>query len=161
MIPLKLLRTSTLVCGSTAPAKPRRTLRSLTAPLRVDPLAKSFDEHSWYQFIITMSAPHVARSITNTIRHVGRSRPRLFHTTVQRAALTKHPRGFVPPTTDDLAELRERVQEFTREPGRASLQMMASEAKYRTRNNRRGCSWNGSRKCLSFRHVEKIWGSRV
>ena len=33
-----------------------------------------------------------------------------------RAASTssKHPKGFVPPTTEDLSELRERVQEFTR-----------------------------------------------
>lgn len=27
---------------------------------------------------------------------------------------TKHPQGFAPPTDDDLTELRERVQEFTR-----------------------------------------------
>jgi isovaleryl-CoA dehydrogenase len=29
-------------------------------------------------------------------------------------ATTKHPRGFVPPTEDDLLELRESVQEFTK-----------------------------------------------
>ena len=63
-----------------------------------------------------MSIHHIARSINNTIRLCGRSRPRPFIITVQRAASTKHPRGFVPPTNDDLAELRERVQEFTREP---------------------------------------------
>lgn len=32
----------------------------------------------------------------------------------QRHASSKHPKGFEPPTTSDLAELRERVQEFTR-----------------------------------------------
>jgi hypothetical protein len=31
-----------------------------------------------------------------------------------RNASTKHPKGFEPPTSGDLAELRERVQEFTR-----------------------------------------------
>ncbi|OJJ48373.1 hypothetical protein ASPZODRAFT_1578950 [Penicilliopsis zonata CBS 506.65] len=31
-----------------------------------------------------------------------------------RALSTKHPKGFVPPSEDDLVELRERVQEFTR-----------------------------------------------
>ena len=61
-----------------------------------------------------MFTPHIARSITNTIRKVGRSRQRPLHITVQRAASTKHPRGFVPPTIEDLVELRERVQEFTR-----------------------------------------------
>ena len=58
-----------------------------------------------------MSTHHIARSITNTIRQVHRSRPRL---TLQRAASTKHPKDFVPPTNDDLGELRERVQDFTR-----------------------------------------------
>ncbi|KAL2122122.1 hypothetical protein VTJ04DRAFT_2577 [Mycothermus thermophilus] len=32
----------------------------------------------------------------------------------RRHASSKHPKGFVPPTPADLAELRERVQEFTR-----------------------------------------------
>ena len=32
---------------------------------------------------------------------------------VRTLATTKHPRGFVPPTEDDLLELRESVQEFT------------------------------------------------
>ncbi|CAF9930187.1 MAG: hypothetical protein ALECFALPRED_004546 [Alectoria fallacina] len=61
-----------------------------------------------------MFAPHIAPSITNTIRQAGRTTPRVFHIPFQRAASTKHPRGFVPPTIDDLTELRERVQEFTR-----------------------------------------------
>lgn len=63
-----------------------------------------------------MSAVSISRSVPNAIRQVGRSRPGTFHVTFQRAASTKHPRGFVAPTVDDLAELRERVQEFTREP---------------------------------------------
>lgn len=32
---------------------------------------------------------------------------------VRTLATTKHPKGFVPPSEDDLLELRERVQEFT------------------------------------------------
>lgn len=68
-------------------------------------------------FVNIMPTAHIARSINSAIRQVGRSKPRLFHVTVQqRAASNKHPRGFVPPTIDDLVELRERVQEFTREP---------------------------------------------
>ena len=61
-----------------------------------------------------MSAHHIARSITNTIRQVHRSGPRLLHLTLQRAVSTKHPKDFVPPTNDELSELRERVQDFTR-----------------------------------------------
>jgi len=33
---------------------------------------------------------------------------------IWRAASTKHPKGFVPPTEEDLLDLQERVQEFTR-----------------------------------------------
>jgi hypothetical protein len=33
---------------------------------------------------------------------------------IQRCYSSKHPKGFVPPTQEDLTELRERVQEFTR-----------------------------------------------
>jgi isovaleryl-CoA dehydrogenase len=32
----------------------------------------------------------------------------------QRWASSKHPSGFVPPTEEDLAELREQVREFAR-----------------------------------------------
>lgn len=32
-----------------------------------------------------------------------------------RTVSTKHPKGFVPPTEEDLTELRESVQEFTSE----------------------------------------------
>ena len=63
-----------------------------------------------------MSAPHVSRALTNTIRQIGRSRPRPLQLNIKRAASTKHPQGFVPPTAEDLMELRERVQEFTSEP---------------------------------------------
>ena len=61
-----------------------------------------------------MSTHHIARSIANTIRQVRPSVPRPFHLTLQRAVSTKHPKDFVPPTNDDLSELRERVQDFAR-----------------------------------------------
>ena len=61
-----------------------------------------------------MSTHHIPRSIANTIRQVRPSVPRPFCLTLQRAASTKHPKDFVPPTNDDLSELRERVQDFAR-----------------------------------------------
>lgn len=62
-----------------------------------------------------MSTPNVSRALTNTIRRIGRSRPRSLQVNIKRAASSKHPQGFVPPTAEDLTELRERVQEFTSE----------------------------------------------
>ena len=59
----------------------------------------------------------VARALTNTIRLVHRSRPRCIPFVphqARAASSSKHPTGFVPPTPDDLSELRERAQEFTR-----------------------------------------------
>jgi Acyl-CoA dehydrogenase, N-terminal domain len=42
-------------------------------------------------------------------------RPQVSLSTFQhRSASSKHPKGFEAPTSEDLAELRERVQEFTR-----------------------------------------------
>jgi len=43
-----------------------------------------------------------------------RKKPALGALHLCRAASTKHPRGFVPPSSDELSELRERVQDFTR-----------------------------------------------
>ena len=63
-----------------------------------------------------MSTSNVSRALTNAIRQIGRSRPRPLQVNIKRAAsTTKHPRGFVPPTAEDLTELRERVQDFTSE----------------------------------------------
>ena len=64
-----------------------------------------------------MPPSNINKVIGNTIRQIGRTRPSLLYSqlTAKRAASTKHPNGFVPPTTEDLAELRERVQEFTSE----------------------------------------------
>ncbi|KAL9640101.1 MAG: hypothetical protein Q9164_000488, partial [Protoblastenia rupestris] len=63
-----------------------------------------------------MSTFILDQAITKVVRHIGRSRPRSLHyqPTIKRAASSKHPNGFVPPTAEDLSELRERVQEFTR-----------------------------------------------
>lgn len=59
-----------------------------------------------------MSAPIVHRAFSNAIRQIGRSRPK-YPLVAKRAASTKHPKGFVAPSSEDLLELRERVQEFT------------------------------------------------
>ncbi|KAL9121768.1 MAG: hypothetical protein Q9187_001670 [Circinaria calcarea] len=60
-----------------------------------------------------MSASIVHRAFSNAIRQIGRSRPR-YPLVAKCAASTKHPKGFVAPSSEDLLELRERVQEFTR-----------------------------------------------
>lgn len=60
-----------------------------------------------------MSSTAVSQALTNVLRHVGRSRHRIHASTFKRATSSKHPRSFVPPTVEDLAELRDRVQEFT------------------------------------------------
>ena len=75
-----------------------------------------------------MCTSHVARTITHTIRQVRRSGLRPFHLTPQRALSTKHPKDFVPPTKDDLTELRDRVQDFTRKSCPCLLQGMVFEA---------------------------------
>lgn len=49
-------------------------------------------------------------------RFVGCPRPWPVSLTLRRAASTKHPKGFVSPSTEELAELRERVQEFASKP---------------------------------------------
>ncbi|KAI4277089.1 MAG: hypothetical protein L6R38_005500 [Xanthoria sp. 2 TBL-2021] len=61
-----------------------------------------------------MASTSVPRALTQTIRQVCRARSRLSTETFKRAASTKHPTGFIPPSTEDLTELRERVQEFTK-----------------------------------------------
>ncbi|KAI9861103.1 MAG: hypothetical protein M1813_005532 [Trichoglossum hirsutum] len=47
-----------------------------------------------------------------SICQAARSRPVFLQ--LRRAASTKHPKGFAPPSTEELGELRERVQEFAR-----------------------------------------------
>ncbi|KAI4231653.1 MAG: hypothetical protein LQ349_005475 [Xanthoria aureola] len=61
-----------------------------------------------------MATTNVPRVLTQTIRQICRARPRLYTEAFKRAASTKHPAGFFPPSTEDLTELRERVQEFTK-----------------------------------------------
>lgn len=57
----------------------------------------------------SLKLPSLLRAST---RALGRNRiPAL--TPGFRSVSTKHPTGFVPPSEDDLLELRERVQEFT------------------------------------------------
>ncbi|KAL8828451.1 MAG: hypothetical protein Q9170_006599 [Blastenia crenularia] len=61
-----------------------------------------------------MAATSVPRVLTNSIRQIGRSRPRIYAEAFKRAASTKHPTGFSPPSTEELTELKERVQDFIR-----------------------------------------------
>ena len=61
-----------------------------------------------------MSAVQVPRALTNAVRQIGFARRTLYVQATKRSASSKHPRGFVPPSAEDLLELRERVQEFTR-----------------------------------------------
>ncbi|EXJ80557.1 isovaleryl-CoA dehydrogenase [Capronia coronata CBS 617.96] len=65
-----------------------------------------------------MAASIVPRLVRPGIR-LARNTPLLpssdfLKTTTRAASTSKHPSGFTPPTTEDLYELRERVQEFTR-----------------------------------------------
>ena len=57
----------------------------------------------------------VGRAISNTVRRPCCIWPKVpLAVGAKRAASSKHPKGFVPPSTEELAELRDRVQEFTR-----------------------------------------------
>lgn len=61
-----------------------------------------------------MSSLLVPRALQNSIRQIVRSKPNHYGLICKRSASSKHPRGFAPPSVEDLSELRERVQEFTR-----------------------------------------------
>ena len=61
-----------------------------------------------------MSSLLVPRALHNSICQIVRSKPNHYGLIRKRSASTKHPRGFAPPSVEDLSELRERVQEFTR-----------------------------------------------
>lgn len=58
------------------------------------------------------------RAFSRSIRQIHKPCVRLTSLQARAAASTsgfsKHPEGFVPPTQEDLDELQERVQEFTR-----------------------------------------------
>ncbi|KAL8987494.1 MAG: hypothetical protein Q9177_003303, partial [Variospora cf. flavescens] len=61
-----------------------------------------------------MASANIPRALSNTIRQIGRARPRIYSEAFKRAASTKHPKNFSPPSSEELVELRERVQDFTR-----------------------------------------------
>ena len=88
----------------------------------------------WRMFSLAIS-----HALTNILRQTGRSWSRSYVPIFKRAASSKHPRGFAPPTADDLTELRERVQEFT--SIRCNCMSIKDEAdcRPRTRNSRRAC----------------------
>ncbi|PWY90854.1 acyl-CoA dehydrogenase NM domain-like protein [Aspergillus heteromorphus CBS 117.55] len=58
--------------------------------------------------------PRFPLFVRTSSRTLGRWRKPLIQPPAFRTLVTKHPKDFVPPTEDDLLELRERVQEFTR-----------------------------------------------
>lgn len=64
-----------------------------------------------------MASVLAPRMLCRTLRysHIPlRCRPAVIIAGQRRSVATKHPRGFSPPAREDLEELRERVQEFTR-----------------------------------------------
>ncbi|KAJ9645816.1 hypothetical protein H2199_002857 [Coniosporium tulheliwenetii] len=61
-----------------------------------------------------MAAVVAPRLLLRCARQAGRQQRILAPICQRRAASSKHPKGFVPPAKEDLDELRERVQEFTR-----------------------------------------------
>lgn len=62
-----------------------------------------------------MASPILARRLARPPNCIARQTSALIsHTHQHRHTSSKHPKGFEPPTRSDLAELRERVQEFTR-----------------------------------------------
>ncbi|EGE81600.1 isovaleryl-CoA dehydrogenase [Blastomyces dermatitidis ATCC 18188] len=61
-----------------------------------------------------MASPCLPRLLGRASRTFCRPRRQVVQLPQWRAASTMHPQGFVPPTHEELVELRERVQEFTR-----------------------------------------------
>ena len=61
-----------------------------------------------------MRSVTAARSLLQASRVLTNPGSRRLPQQWQRAASTKHPKGFVPPTQEDLDELRERTIEFAR-----------------------------------------------
>lgn len=61
-----------------------------------------------------MASKVAPRLFSRSYRQLSRPQRSIISLNARRAASTKHPQGFVPPTNEDLNELRERVQEFTR-----------------------------------------------
>ncbi|KAJ5759980.1 hypothetical protein N7520_007136 [Penicillium odoratum] len=57
----------------------------------------------------SLALPSLLRTSTRTWRSIPALAPGFA-----RSLSTKHPAGFIPPTEDELVELRERVQDFTR-----------------------------------------------
>jgi len=62
----------------------------------------------------TMALGIHPRIFPQCVRLSCRPRRLIIPLSIRRAASSKHPKGFVPPTQEDLNELRESVQEFTR-----------------------------------------------
>ncbi|KAF2758490.1 isovaleryl-CoA dehydrogenase [Pseudovirgaria hyperparasitica] len=61
-----------------------------------------------------MSSSFVPRLLSRNLRQICKPRASLTPLNARRAASSKHSKGFVAPSNDDLIELRESVQEFCR-----------------------------------------------
>jgi isovaleryl-CoA dehydrogenase len=61
-----------------------------------------------------MASMRCLRSLSRPALQFRAIKPQVLSTIQHRNASSKHPKGFEAPTSADLAELRERVQEFTR-----------------------------------------------
>ncbi|EAL91706.1 isovaleryl-CoA dehydrogenase [Aspergillus fumigatus Af293] len=77
-------------------------------------VACEFSNLSWKSVYCHSQMASVASLFRTSSRTLCRIRTPLIYTPASRSLATKHPKGFVPPTEDELLELRERVQEFTR-----------------------------------------------
>jgi isovaleryl-CoA dehydrogenase len=66
--------------------------------------------------LTTMASPRIPRLLSASVRLSTTPKFRPFPSPFVRPASTssKHPKNFTPPTTEDLQELRERVQDFSR-----------------------------------------------
>lgn len=63
---------------------------------------------------LIMAMPTFSLLLRSSTRALGRIHKPFAPIPALRTLSTKHPKGFEPPTDEDLLELRERVQEFTR-----------------------------------------------
>lgn len=84
----------------------------------------------------TMASPCLPRLFARSARSLCKPRRQLVPRSTWRAASSKHPQGFTPPTDEDLLELRERVQEFTSERPSKCMQLAVLTV-CRTRDLRR------------------------
>lgn len=110
-----------------------------------------------------MASPILPRFIGRTAsRATLAARRQLVPVAAWRAASTKHPQGFAPPTEDELNELRDTVREFasTYTQCRRRMEDHALIAS-RARDTRGGRCQDGPRESIPTGDVEEVWRSWV